>query len=411
MSENNKTVANVTNEVTNTVTNEVTNTVANEVKSVSIEKISKVGLAYKSFEDKVIEVVGQLSSKLPKDLTTLDVVKGNAMESKLMEVYSKMDSKAKELKEERMEFTRIFTSIAKNFTTSENAVANELSKVKAFVENWNAEKLRRERIEQTKLEEEQLKKQRLIQLENDALTHYSMVALNGFTAMKNKVEQVYYGYRTEEELKDFAERTLKFDRDKLKASFAKFRNDRPFQIDGVSDVEITKKLMPKLVEMENEYVLKYIDVISNLHNYTPTRIKEVELLLQDEEKAKAEAEALKETQERARLKAEAEARAKIEAENQEKKIEALTESLDAKPTIELSKGANVKLKYYPKDHAELLRVINWYLHTEYASEDFETLNKRLSFMRTAADKALNAGEVIEGVMHREEVKVRRTSTK
>lgn len=52
------------------------------------------------------------------------------------------------------------------------------------------------------------------------------------------------------------------------------------------------------------------------------------------------------------------------------------------------------MKYYPENHAELLKIIQWYIGSEYANEDFEKLNSRLSFMRTSADKALNDyGEV------------------
>ena len=68
------------------------------------------------------------------------------------------------------------------------------------------------------------------------------------------------------------------------------------------------------------------------------------------------------------------------------------------------------MKYYPENHAELLKIIQWYIGSEYAKEDFEKLNNRLSFMRTAADKALNDfGEVIDGVQVKEDIRVRKTS--
>ena len=87
---------------------------------------------------------------------------------------------------------------------------------------------------------------------------------------------------------------------------------------------------------------------------------------------------------------EAELIAKAEAEAQAKALENLNnELMTAEPSVEVSKNASVKLKYAPTNHAELLKVIQWYIHNEYANEDFETLFTRLSFMRTSADKVLN----------------------
>ena len=107
---------------------------------------------------------------------------------------------------------------------------------------------------------------------------------------------------------------------------------------------------------------------------------------------------------------EAELVAKKEAEAQAKALDNLNnELMTAEPSVEVSKNTSVKLKYDPKNHAELLKVIQWYIHNEYANEDFETLFARLSFMRTSADRVLNdVGEVIDGVPTKEDVRVRKS---
>ena len=98
----------------------------------------------------------------------------------------------------------------------------------------------------------------------------------------------------------------------------------------------------------------------------------------------------------------------LQNESQEKKIEAIMDVATAEPSIELSNGASVKLKYYPQNHAELLKMIQYYIQNAYLNVDFETINKKFSFVRTFCDSHLNKGEVIEGVKYEEELKKRRT---
>jgi hypothetical protein len=64
-------------------------------------------------------------------------------------------------------------------------------------------------------------------------------------------------------------------------------------------------------------------------------------------------------------------------------------------TPELSKGTVVKRKYVVKTHGGHIAIIRWWTQNIMPSMSVEDLNKKLSFMRTAADKALAQGDTLE----------------
>jgi len=380
-----------------------------ELQKLEVKNIATLYTGVEEFAEKVKKNVDVLTAKLPTDLTTLNVVEGDKIETQLMNVYSSQDNKLKEYKKERLNITRQFDAVKKQFTSLESETDSENQKLKTWVENYSSEKLRRKRVEEEKLEAERLKKEKENQLYNKMIEHYFNLSLISFRELKQKTENAYFGADTKEKLDNIVSRLKNnLSEEKIRATFQKQRDLNVFEIDGVKDLEKVKEVMPRIVENEKKYISEYYDLCKYLVDFYPSQLEKIKN--QDEEQRKLEAEKLKQKQAEDDAKLEAELEAKKKAEAQAKALEGLNESLQATPTVELGKGVSTKMKYYPENHAELLKIIQWYLGSEYASEDFEKLNSRLSFMRTSADKALNDyGEVIDGVRYKEDVRVRKTS--
>lgn len=380
-----------------------------ELQKIEPKSIATLYTGVDVFAEKVKKSVDVLISRLPTDLTTLNVVEGDKMEAQVMEVYSSIDTKSKEYKKARLNITRRFDAIKKEFTSLESEIDSENQKLKSWVENYSAEKLRRKRVEEEKLEAERQAKEKENRLYNAMINHYFNLSLISFRELKQKTENAYFGADTKEKLDNIVSRLkTNLSEEKIRAQFQKQRDLNVFEIDGVQDLEKIAEAMPKIVENEKKYISEYYDLCKYLIDFYPSQVEKIKN--QDEEQRKLEAEKLKQKQAEDDAKLEAELEAKKKAEAQAKALEGLSESLQATPTVELGKGVSTKMKYYPENHAELLKIIQWYLGSEYANEDFEKLNSRLSFMRTAADKALNDyGEVIDGVTAKEDVRVRKTN--
>ena len=381
----------------------------NELAKLDSQKIGELVVNIDQFTEKAISTIDKVVEKLPKNLQELDVMKGDDVEKQVMEIYGKIDDKAKSLKKERLEFTRIFDDYKKRFTEPEKLVVDKLSEMKSFAENWNAEKLRRKRLEDEKLEAERKKRQQEAEMYNKMIEHYFNLSMIAFREMKQKTENAFYNCDTPEKLDSIVDRLkTNLSEEKIRASFQKQRDLNVFEIDGVQDLLKIKEAVPKIVENEEKYVQEYYKLISDLISFYPSQLEKIKT--QNESEKKAEAEILKQKQAEDDAKMEAELQAKKEAEAQAKALENLNnELMTAEPSVDVSKNASVKLKYDLKNHAELLKVIQWYIHNEYANEDFKTLFTRLSFMRTSADKVLNdIGELIDGVPTKEDVRVRKS---
>lgn len=379
-----------------------------ELQKIEAKNIATLYTGVEEFAKKVKKNVEVLTSKLPTELKTLNVVEGDKMEAQVMNVYSSIDTKFKEYKSERLNVTRRFDAIKKEFTSLESEIDSENKKLKSWVENYSSEKLRRKRVEQEKLEAERQAKEKENQLYNKMIEHYFDLSLISFRELKQKTENAYFGADTVEKLDNIVSRLkTNLSEEKIRAIFQKQRDLNVFEIDGVQDLEKIKEVMPRIAENEKKYITEYYDLCKYLVDFYPSQLEKIKN--QNEEQRKLEAEKLKQKQAEDDAKLEAELQAKKQAESQAKALEGLNESLQATPSVELGKGVSTKMKYYPENHAELLKIIQWYLENEYAVEDFEKLNSRLSFMRTSADKAMNDyGEVIDGVTTKEDIRVRKS---
>ena len=90
------------------------------------------------------------------------------------------------------------------------------------------------------------------------------------------------------------------------------------------------------------------------------------------------------------------------------KLNNLYETTAAQPAIALSKGTTVKKKYNPTTHQAMVAIISRWVAKDMGLLTMEELTKKLSFMITAANRALNIGEtlVAEGLFIEEDMTVR-----
>lgn len=381
----------------------------NELAKLDSQKIGELVTNIDQFTEKAISTIDKIISQFPKDLTTLDSLKIKEYENTVLEFHKKIDDKYVLLKNDRLEYTRILDEWKKRFTAPEKLVSEKLDGLKFLIERTTLELKRREDEQEARQQAERKKRQREAEMYNQMISHYFNLSMIAFREMKQKTENAFYNCDTPEKLDSIVERLkTNLSEEKIRANFQKQRDLNVFEIDGVQDLMKIKEAMPKIVENEEKYVQEYFKLISDLISFYPSQLEKIKT--QNAEQKKLEAERLKQKQAEDDARMEAELKAKAEAEAQAKALENLNnELMTAEPSVGVSKNVSVKLKYAPTTHAELLKVIQWYIHNEYGNEDFETLFARLSFMRTSADKVLNdTGELIDGVPTKEDVRARKS---
>ena len=227
-----------------------------ELQKIEAKNIATLYTGVEEFAKKVKKNVEILTSKLPTDLETLNVVEGDKIEAQLMNVYSSIDTKFKEYKSERLNVTRQLDAIKKQFTSLESEIDSENQKLKSWVENYSSEKLRRKRVEEEKLEAERLKKEKENQLYNKMIEHYFNLSFISFRELKQKTENAYFGADTVEKLDNIVSRLkTNLSEEKIRATFQKQRDLNVFEIDGVQDLEKIKEAMPRIVENEKSTFL------------------------------------------------------------------------------------------------------------------------------------------------------------
>jgi hypothetical protein len=161
--------------------------------------------------------------------------------------------------------------------------------------------------------------------------------------------------------------------------------------------EVETEQRPKLEKEWSESMTRERDGLVEL---VPSRKMELERIAQQGDQAKKEADEriAREAQER-EAQAKRDAEDKAQALEQAASVDSLNASFDvaaqSAPVVGMAKGTVVKKKYQPKSHKAHVAIIQWWVKERMSSMTLEELQTKLSFMRTAADKALNEGTVIE----------------
>jgi hypothetical protein len=361
-------------------------------------------VANSSLADRAVaKVRADLGALTPGDITTVKVELMESNDAQLAGLQSKLKEAYNLMNERRSPFTRLFTEITSKFTAEEKKVVEIGNEVKALRDSWQREKARRNSIEQEKQAKELEKKQALI----DAKTYIAKCIIDKFSthavAAIRRMHEKFYAQGAKE-LEAYAAALGKWspvlDAPTWDSFTQLIANSKPQLITPEQHAELLREVCadqrPKL---EKEWIESMTRERDGLIEMVASRKMELERIAGD-------AEAKRQTDERiAQEAAEREAQAKRDAEDKAQALEqaASVDSLNASfdvaaqstPVVGMAKGTVVKKKYQPKSHKAHVAIIQWWVKERMSSMTLEELQTKLSFMRTAADKALNEGTIIE----------------
>jgi hypothetical protein len=354
-------------------------------------------------ERAVAKVRADLTDLTPGDITTVavDVMENNdaqlaGLQSKLKESYNLMN-------ERRSPFTRLFTEITSKFTAEEKKVVEIGNEVKSLRDSWQREKARRNAIVQEEAAKELEKKQALI----DAKTYIAKCIIDKFSthavgAIRRMHEKFYA--QGAKELEAYSTALGKWspvlDAPTWDSFTQLIANSKPQLITPEQHAELLREVCadqrPKL---EKEWIESMTHERDGLIELVPSRKMELERIAGDAEaKRQADERIAQEAAER-EAQAKRDAKDKAQALEQAASVDSLNASFDvaaqSTPVVGMAKGTVVKKKYQPKSHKAHVAIIQWWVKERMSSMTLEELQTKLSFMRTAADKALNEGTVIE----------------
>jgi len=378
-----------------------------KIDNEQIASLSNVATELVALKERVKVAIENAKQKIPTDVKLLDVQSGDKIEQGVNDLLNKIDASFKPLKYKRLDGTRKLDALKTMFTTEEKDIENLIKSI-TFQSDWNAEKLRRKREQDAKKEAEMAQKNMFIDFEMQVKKHYIDFINNYFILSKNEFEREFYAMNTDEVV-DFQNKTgslnVDFYKEKIREDLKQNMFKFDVSIDELKQVH-TRVLTDEIKPLFAKLAVDLFSEINTLVQFVPTRLEQLKTATDEVKKQEQELLAKKQQEEAIALKSKLDE--VLQNESQEKKIEAIMDVATAEPSIELSNGASVKLKYYPQNHAELLKMIQYYIQNAYLNVDFETINKKFSFVRTFCDSHLNKGEVIEGVKYEEELKKRRT---
>jgi hypothetical protein len=361
-------------------------------------------VANSSLADRAVaKVRADLATLTPGDITTVAVDEMENNDAQLAGLQSKLKESYNLMNERRSPFTRLFTEITSKFTAEEKKVVEIGNEVKSLRDSWQREKARRNQIEQEKQALELQRKQSLI----DAKTYIAKIIIDRFTAHAvDAIKRMHAKFyeQTADALAGYAAALSKWSPVLDAPTWASFLEGvgnpkpqliTPEQLAGIR-AEVETEQRPKL---EKEWIESMTRERDGLVEMVASRKMELERIAGDAEaKRQADERIAQEAQER-EAQAKRDAEDKAQALEQAASVDSLNASFDvaaqSAPVVGMAKGTVVKKKYQPKSHKAHVAIIQWWVKERMSSMTLDELQTKLSFMRTAADKALNEGTVIE----------------
>jgi len=341
------------------------------IKLQGIESLSDVLQLNETLYSKASLAVQPLMNKFNEvDLSTAQGSELSSLDEELSAMEVKTHKAVDVAKERRMPLTRIFDEVKKKFTTNEA----ELKKLDTDVTDARraiaTEILARQRKEDERIKAELAEKQKAIddQSFEDEKLHREQSAL-----INEQIERMIatYNGKQADQLDQFC-LTLKG------MNLQKFG-----QTKGIAE-----SYMPLFIKAMGEH-------ITTLVENAPSR--KIELIRNAKELAEwdqQQAENRKQQQQREEADALEQLHAKAEQERLQTTFSTMAQPVE---TPSQAIGVSIKKKYAPINHAGHLAIIKWWTSAVLPSMTMDELQSKLSFMRTAADKALNAGEKIESM--------------
>lgn len=354
-------------------------------------------------ERAVAKVTADIAQIKTIDLTTVDAQTMEVHDATLAGLQGKLKESYTIMNERRSPFTRLFTDITSRFTAEEKKIAEIGNEVKAIRDGWQKEKARRNAIAQADQQKELERKQALI----DARTYFARCIIDKFTSHAveaiKRMHSKFYA-QDEKSLDAYTAALSKWtpalDSNTWNLFLEGIINPKPQLLtkEQCDDLlrEVQDEQRPKLSAEWAESMTRERDALVEL---SPSRKMELQRIAND---ATAAAEAQvrieqeqRDREEQARKEAEDKAQALTAAADVDKMNSAFDTAAQSAPVVGIAKGTVVKKKYVPKSHKAHVAIVQWWVSNCMAKMTLDELQTKLSFMRTAADKALNDGVVIE----------------
>jgi hypothetical protein len=320
------------------------------------------------------------------DITTVDANQMELRYQDLQQLIVKGKNTLEVLEQRRKPYTSFFDSVRKLFTTSEKEVTDQLASLKEVMDSWQREKARRAAEAQRKLDQEIADKQEAIRIKSEQTTRYTNAILIEIGRLIGLMNQKF-NQHTIDSIDSYAITLRAFLPVLSSAEYEKLLG------------EATPLASELFGTLSTDFVTKLTAERDRLLDLIPSRKAELERMVSDASaRAEAEARLAKEAQERAQAletqqrELEEQARLTAEAETMNATFDLASE---ATPVVGITKGTVVKKKYKVTSQAAMIALLQSYIKYNLPLLTIEEMNTKFSFVRTAADKRLSDGEVIQ----------------
>lgn len=336
------------------------------------------------------------------DMTTVDAATMEGHDAVLVDLQTRLKDAYTMMNNDRKPFTQLFDDIKSRFTAEEKKVVSIGEEVKSLRDGWQKEKARRNKIAQEAAEAKLKASQSLIEARAYFAKHivdkFGAAAVDAIRRMHAK----FYSL-TAAELDTYASQLKGWsgalDSDTWNTFLIGMINPKPQLLTGEQMQsllnEVVAEQKPKLASEWQERMTQERDSLVEL---VSSRKMELERIANDVVAAKEAEDRIaaeqKEREEAAIREAKERESAMSTAAEVEKVNSAFDTAAEGSNVVSIAKGTVVKKKYAPKTHAAWLALVQSWVTNDMAKMTPEELGKKLSFMKTACEVRLNAGETI-----------------
>jgi hypothetical protein len=356
-----------------------------------------------SLADRAVSAVSQALTPIKAiDITAIDVQTMEVHDATLATLQGKLKEAYTIMNDRRKPFTQLFDEIKSRFTTEEKKVVAIGEDVKALRDGWQKEKARRNQISQKEAEEKLQAQSALI----EARTYFAKHIVDKFaTAAVQAIQRMHSKFYSLliTELDAYAGQLKKWsgalDNDTWNSFLTGMINPKPQLLTGEKMQELLNEVVSEHKQkLSKEWQDRMIAERDGLIELVPSRKMELERIANDATAAKEANDRIAAEQTQREADALREAKEREEALSTQAEVEKVNNAFEVASegaqVVGIAKGTVVKKKYQPKTHKAHVAIVQWWVTNCMAKMTVEELQTKLSFMRTAADKALNEGITI-----------------
>jgi hypothetical protein len=340
------------------------------------------------------------------DLQAVDAVEMDAVDVELNELQVRAKAALTKAKARREPYTQFFDQVRSLFTTEEKRFTDLDGQLKGHRDAWAKEKGRRaaeaERLRQLELEKKREAIDLRARIKNALVTQFT----HQLAGEVKEVQKKFYAVSLDS--MDLFENNLKgyepmyTDQQYGHLTISLLTSSR--YLDATEVATIKQEVVTECLQVfQEQYASAMVAERERIIELIPSRRRELE------EIAAGNAQAAKEAEERQRQEQEAAAKALADQQaeqaariEQEKAAANMNAAFDiaatATPTPTQAAGTRVKKKIIANTHAAWAAIMQLWVSKAMPGTDLATLEKKLGFMRTFAEKWINdTGEVLTGV--------------